>query len=411
MTGRGTLSAVALCLLAGATAFSQETTRQVPGRGGPPGVVIDRSPDPARVYIGSPSIAVLPDGRYVASHDWFGPGTKNRRTTVFGSRDRGRTWQRLTGLDGQWWSSLFVHRGGLYIMGTSGQWGNAVIRRSTDGGKTWTTPVDSDTGLLAGGGQYHCAPVPVVVHRGRIWRAMEDRDPPEGWGRTFRSFVMSAPAEADLLKAQSWTFSNRIHLDPKWLKAQNPGWLEGNVVVTPEGKLVNILRVNDDRGDRAAIVRISDDGKTVSFDPNNDFIDFPGGRTKFTIRYDPASRRYWSLVNKQRNPTAYRNILALTSSEDLRNWTIHSIILRHDDPKNHAFQYVDWLFEDNAIIAVSRTAWDGSHRAHDANYMTFHRIRDFRQAASTRWSPRRPAIWYIGCCRPRRRRRGGARLC
>jgi hypothetical protein len=27
---------------------------------------------------------------------------------------------------------------------------------------------------------------------------------------------------------------------------------------------------------------------------------------------------------------------------------------------------------------VSRTAWDGAHRPHDANYMTFHRITDFR---------------------------------
>ena len=35
------------------------------------------------------------------------------------------------------------------------------------------------------------------------------------------------------------------------------------------------------------------------------------------------------------------------------------------------------------IIAVSRTAYDdgfgGAHRAHDANYMTFHRIRNFRR--------------------------------
>ncbi len=389
MDGRSTLWSVVFCFLAGTTAFSQETKQQKPGHRGPPGVVIDRSPDPARIYIGSPSIAVLPDGRYVASHDWFGPGTKNRRTTVLCSQDRGRTWQRLTDLDEQWWSSLFVHRGALYIMGTSGQWGDAVIRRSTNGGRaptegwSWTTPRDADTGLLAGGGQYHCAPVPVVVHNGRIWRAMEDRDPPEGWGRTFRSFVMSAPEDADLLKADNWTFSNRMHLDPKWLEAQNPGWLEGNVVVTPQRKLVNILRVNDDRGDRAAIVRVSDDGRTVSFDPERDFIDLPGGRTKFTIRYDPASKRYWSLVNKQRNPTAYRNVLVLTSSADLRSWKVESTILRHADSKNHAFQYVDWLFEDNDIIAVSRTAWDGSHRAHDANYMTFHRIPNFRELGQT----------------------------
>ena len=343
-----------------------------------PGVIIDASPEPQTVYIGSPSMAVLPGGDYVASHDFFGPGTTYRHTAVFCSSDRGETWTKLADIDGQWWSTLFVHRGGLYIIGTSAQYGDAVIRRSTDGGKTWTSPQDADTGLLLADGKYHCAPVPVVVHEGRVWRAMEDGRGPGGWGSHFRSFVMSAPAEADLLKAANWTCTNRLQFDPKWFEAQNPGWLEGNVVVTPEGDLLNILRFNDDRGDRAAIVRIAKDGKTVSFDPETGFIDFPGGRTKFTIRYDPITQRYWSLVNKQTNPDAFRNILVLTSSSDLRHWHVQSVILRHPDRGNHAFQYVDWLFDGDDIIAVSRTAWDGSHNAHDANYMTFHRIKNFR---------------------------------
>jgi hypothetical protein len=367
----------------------------------PPGVVIDRSPDPARIYIGSPGLAVLPGGDYAASHDFFGPGTTNGQTAVFGSTDRGRTWQRLATLDGQWWSSLFVHGGALYLMGTSKEYGNAVIRRSTDGGRTWTRPEDGDSGLLLSDGRYHCAPVPVVVHAGRIWRAMEDARGPGGWGSHFRAFVLSAPADADLLKADNWTATNRLAFDPAWLKrgnpgglagagdlpsaiaawltAKNPGWLEGNVVAAPDGRLVNVLRFNDDRGDRACIARVSGDGRTLSFDPHNDFIDLPGGRNKFTIRRDPATKRYWSLVNKETDPPAYRNLLALVSSADLRAWKVESVLLRHADNKNHAFQYVDWLFDGDDIIAVSRTAWDGSHRAHDANYLTFHRVPGFRR--------------------------------
>ncbi|MCX5682729.1 MAG: sialidase family protein [Planctomycetota bacterium] len=345
----------------------------------PPGVIIDRSPDPTRVYIGSPSIAVMPGGDYVASHDFFGPGTTNNRTAVFGSRDRGKSWQPLVTIEGQWWSTLFVHYGALYIIGTSKEYGFTVIRRSSDGGKTWTEPKDGESGLLLGDGKYHCAPVPLVVHNGRIWRAMEDAMGPGGWGSHFRAMVLSAPADADLLKAASWTFSNRLRFDPAWLKAKNPGWLEGNAVVTPEGGIVDILRLNDDRGDRACIARVSDDGKTLSFDPEKDIIDMPGGRTKFTIRFDPETKRYWSLVNKQLDPPAFRNILALVSSADLRTWRVESILLRHEDTKNHAFQYVDWLFEWDDIIAVSRTAWDGSFRAHDANYLTFHRVSNFRK--------------------------------
>jgi hypothetical protein len=46
---------------------------------------------------------------------------------------------------------------------------------------------------------------------------------------------------------------------------------------------------------------------------------------------------------------------------------------------------VDWQFDGADILAVSRTAFEdesgGAHRAHDANFMTFHRIRDFRKGS------------------------------
>ena len=382
MTGKTFWCGIACGFLAAATAFSPATggNADEPDHSNVPGVVIDASRDKQRVYFGCPSIAVLANGDYVASHSLFGPGTTYNRTRVFRSADAGLTWEPLTEIDGQWWSTLFVHRGGLYIMGVSRRYGQVVIRRSDDGGKTWTAPQDGTTGLLCGEGPYHTAPVPVVVHAGRIWRAMEDMHPKISWPGNFRAFVMSAPADADLLDAGNWTTSNRLRFQPEWLEAERPGWLEGNIVVTPEDKLVNILRLNDDRGDRAAIVRVSDDGRTISFDPEHDFIDLPGGRTKFTIRFDEATGRYWSLVNKQRNPEATRNLLVLVSSADLRDWEVEATILQHPDRKKVAFQYVDWLFEGRDIIAVSRTAFNDAHNFHDANYLTFHRVRDFRRA-------------------------------
>jgi sulfatase modifying factor 1 len=345
-----------------------------------PGVVIDHSPAGSGMYLGSPSIAVLPNGFYIVSHDFFGPATNEDQTAIFRSKDAGKTWEKLTDFYGQYWSTIFTHEGALYIMGTSTHNGDIVIRWSTDGGLTWTTPKDRDTGLLATQGRFHCAPVPVVVHNGRIWRGMEEIYPPEGpWG-SFRTFVISAPVDADLLKADSWTMSNRLEFDQSW-----PGraWLEGNVVVTPDNELVNILRVEYQDEEKAAVVHVSKDGKTVSFDPEKDFIHFFGGTNKFTIRFDPETKRYWSLVNKEKNPDAYRNILTLVSSPDLRNWKVESVILSHPDSVKHAFQYIDWLFEGPDIIAVSRTAYDdgmgGAHRAHDANYITFHRIHNFRE--------------------------------
>jgi pimeloyl-ACP methyl ester carboxylesterase len=356
-----------------------------------PGVVIDHSPKSSGIYVGSPSIAILPNGDYVASHDQFGPkSTEHKRavTRVFRSADKGQTWKPAADIDGQFWSTLFVHRGELYLLGTLAHYSNAVIRRSADGGRTWTEPKDANSGLLSVG-RYHCAPVPVVLHQGRLWRAMEETSNPSRWGLPFRAMMMSAPVEADLLRAESWNCTNRLGGDASWLGGKFNGWLEGNAVVTPEGRIVDILRVDCPEGGKAAVVEVSEDGRSVSFDPATGVVDFPGGAKKFTIRYDAPSKRYWSLTNyvppKYRGLRAggVRNTLALTSSSDLRTWKVNCILLYHPDVRKHAFQYPDWQFDGEDIIAAIRTAYDdglgGAHNAHDANYLTFHRFRNFRR--------------------------------
>ncbi len=357
-----------------------------------PGVIINHSPASSKIYLGSPGIAILPNGDYVVSHDCFGPGARAKgfRTSIFNSKDKGKNWQHLTDIYGQYWSTLFLHKGSLYIMGTIGPYGYAVIRKSTDGGRTWTLPKDKNSGLLLDDGKYHTAPVPVVFHNGRIWRAMEDAMGPGGWGHHFRAFMMSAPVDVNLLKAKNWTCSNRLGRNPKWLNNRFGGWLEGNAVVRPDGGLVNILRADyRPAGGKAAVITISKDGVKASFDPKTGFIDFPGGCKKFTIRYDNISKKYWTLSNavlprhKGNNPERTRNAVALMSSPELWKWTIRSFVLYHPDVKRHGFQYLDWQFEGNDLIAISRTAFDdesgGAHNQHDANYMTFHRIRNFRK--------------------------------
>ena len=355
----------------------------------PPGVAIAHVPASTGVYLGSPAIAVLPGGDYVASHDLFGPQCEQHLTRVFRSKDRGQTWERLTEVSGQYWSSLFVHRGALYLLGTAAPYGNCVIRRSEDGGATWTEPKDEHTGLLLEGPVYHCAPVPVLRHAGRLWRGMEDKHGPGGWGKHFRAFMMSVPGEANLLEAKNWTSSNRLAGDMSWLDGRFGGWLEGNAVATPEGGVVDILRVHDmPEGGTAAIAEISEDGATATFDPETGFIDFPGGAKKFTIRHDPQTDLYWTLVNYVfpgdacGNAERTRNTLALAASPGLRHWEVRAVVLRHPDVKHVGFQYVDWLFEGDDLIAVSRTAHPdglgGAHNCHDANFMTFHRIADFR---------------------------------
>jgi hypothetical protein len=273
-------------------------------------------------------------------------------------------------------------------MGPEKQYGNLLIRRSDDGGATWTEPRDEHTGLLAAG-PYHTAPMPVLEHRGRLWRAVEDSGGPGGWGSHFRSMVLSAPVKANLLERSSWTFTNAVPRDPAWLNGDFGGWLEGNAVADRKGNVLNILRADTTKGGKAAVIHISADGRTAKFDPAADFIDMPGGAKKFTIRWDAKSKRYWSLANwippAHEGPRAgtVRNTLALVSSPDLRSWTVQTVVLYHPDVKRHGFQYVDWLIEGEDMVVASRTAFDdeegGAHNAHDANFLTFHRVKNFRR--------------------------------
>ncbi|MDP3071917.1 MAG: sialidase family protein [Opitutaceae bacterium] len=379
--------------------------------GPPPGVVITASPDSAKIFVSSPTITILPDGTYLVGHDYGGPGAGPRRgnTFIMGSRDRGATWVKLAELPDQKWSTLFLHRAALYLIGTSAKASHMIVRRSSDGGRTWSDPVDAQHGLL-GVGKYHCGPTPVVVHGGRVWRAFEHYAPsaPE---RAFRAFVMSAPEDADLLDARNWTRTNEIAFDKQWLNTRNAEWLEGNIVVAPGGGIVNVLRVESHlaagadwelpgaargipRFEVAAMARISADGRTFAFDPAKDFVHFIGSESKFTIRFDPVSKRYWSLANKitnlrsgaewVRSPHHQRNVIALTSSADLREWREESRVLRYDEGSvvvkegsRVGFQYLDWQFDGDDLIAVCRMAWNGANY-HDANTITFHRVRGFR---------------------------------
>lgn len=345
----------------------------------PPGVVVDHQPASTRQYIGSPSIAILPNGDYVASHDFFGKGsteTESAVSRVFRSTDRGKSWTRSAEFSDQFWSNLFVHRGALYLMGTTYEYGRIVIRRSADNGVTWSEPsyITQDTG-------YHTAPVPMVEHQGRLWRGMEYH-PPGKWG-FFQAVAISAPVDADLMKPGSWTMTERMPY-PKELAKEGDHWLEGNVVVDRKGTLLILLRVANI--EKAAVVRVN--GGKLAFER---LIPFPGGAKKFTIRWDARSKRYWTLSNpalpqferSATDPASVRNTLVLMSSKDLRKWKAGRTVLSHPDPEKHAFQYVDWQFDGNDLVVASRTAFDdeegGAHRAHDANYLTFHRVENFRK--------------------------------
>ena len=362
-----------------------------------------------RTYLGSPSLLRLGNGDLLATHDYFGPGAPKdyqgmqNLTSVYRSGDGGRMWENVTHISGAFWSGLFEHRGQVYLLGVSCRYGSIVIRRSEDGSNTWTHPIDGESGLLFRGGpsreppNYHCAPMPVLLKDGRLYRAFENCDPPQ-WGTGFRSLVVSADADADLLEAAAWRMSNHLAYDPDWSPPawerplEAPGWLEGNVIETDGGDIWNVLRFNArPEVNQAAVVKVEDDGGRVGFDPETGFIELPGGGAKFTIRRDPRTGQYLTLSNNNSDPSypRQRNVLSLRASDDLVNWRRVRTLLTDDSDLSHeesirqvGFQYVDWRFDAEDIIYLVRTAYGGAHNYHDANRITFHRLEGFRTCLS-----------------------------
>ncbi len=358
--------------------------------GNVPGVVITYIAANTKIYIGSPSICILPNGNYVASHDFFGPNSKfktNAKTEIFESADKGVSWKKIAEMN-QFWSGLFLHKGKLYLMGTRNSEGDCVIRRSDDGGHNWTDPVDEKTGLLIAakdGIGYHTSSVPVITAKGKIWRAMEAVKAGGPWGG-FKAFVMSVKRNRNLLVAKNWTISEKLEMDKTLGKGNT--WLEGNTVQDTKGNIVNILRVNYAADTIAAMLQVSKKGKQLSFDATNGFITLPGASKKFNIRKDNKTGLYWTLTNaipdeyKGGNAERTRNTVCLLSSADLIHWKNHEIILQGKNVAKHGFQYLDWQFEGDDIIAAVRTAYDdeagGADNQHNANYFTFYRITKFR---------------------------------
>jgi hypothetical protein len=182
------------------------------------------------------------------------------------------------------------------------------------------------------------------------------------------------------MQPSSWIRSARLSY-PAQEAGEGRTWLEGNAVIARDGQLLDILRV--DNLEKAALVRAGKD--QLRFDR---LVPFPGGAKKFTIRWDPKSKRYWALANPappdSKTPASVRNTLALISSADLREWRTERVLLTHPDVAKHGFQYVDWQFEGKEIVAAVRTAFDdedgGAHNFHDANFLLFLRVPDFRAA-------------------------------
>lgn len=338
-------------------------------------------------YICSPSILRHPSGTLFTSMDIFGHSTPQNLTLIFRSDDDGKTWHYVTELMPCFWAKLFLHKGDIYVLSCSTEYGDLLIGKTSDCGKTFEAP----TVLLRGGCKTNCDgihknPQNVVKYKGRIYETLE-------WGSWHNYYhavmVMSCDENADLLDASNWSITPPVKYNPDWegvAVGNSAGNIEGTLVVAPNGKLYNIMRYDTTQTDIKY-------GKILAYevdDKNPDAplkyshaIDFPANLSKFMIKKDEVSGKYITLATRITEPEKFtaRNLLTLMVSDDLEHWEVAEDIIdkRNEDHQKVGLQYVDFEIEGDDIIFLCRTAMNNANDYHNTNYQTFHKIKDFRK--------------------------------
>ena len=343
----------------------------------------DRIYDFSGLYTCSPSIVKLPSGRILVSNDYYKRNGGQNLTTVFYSDDEGASFHHSCDLFPCFWGKLFVYRNALYMLGTSTEYGDLIISKSTDEGSSFGDPVVLMKGGNAITGGPHKAPMPILKAKGRLWTSID-------YGSWIRgghdSCMASIDENADLLNPDNWIISEPLKYNPNWKGAvQGTGrfsGLEGNAVLSRDNQILNILRYNTQGGipnyGKILVLRVdeSDLKSPLIF---HEIVDCLGNMSKFTILFDSKSDRYLSLVNKvETENIKQRNIVSLIASKDLWKWNLIKDIIRiPGDTKKVAAQYIDFLIDGTKIKFVSRTAINNANNYHNANYITYHEIEDY----------------------------------
>ncbi len=304
-------------------------------------------------YIVDPFLLIMPNGDYIAGANGelsferqFGPDTDVARLWI--SKDKGLTWKQLTKSPlGVLHASTFYHDGALYSLGDVME-GYGGIVKSTDGGQTWSDPVRLNF-------KVRNSPSHVVVSQGRYWLAMESP-----------VSAISASVTSDLMDPNSWVLAIR--------QDKNKTGNEADMIVARDGAPVIIPK-----GTKK--IRVLSPTETI-VDNEEDLFSLMGNGSKYSMIYDPISDKYWALTSYSPMEGNIRTGIVLSSSSDLKIFTVVKQIIQGKSSSFHGFNYPFMQIDGDDIVFVLRTSWedeDGqAQRWHDADMLTFHRIRNFR---------------------------------
>jgi hypothetical protein len=358
--------------------------------------VVSRSPDPANIWLGSPSLTVLPSGRLVATYQTFcrSKDANEHLTYVCISDDHGQTWQKTAEELKIIWATVFVIGERLWLIGVHHYNRDIVITFCDDGGYAWTPISTLFEGFYSG------APTPVVRRGNTIYHAFETC---VGIRTEWKSLVVAGDLSKDLARPEAWRMSNHVPFPgvPSVLTqsrypelTDDDSWLEGNVVLI-DNKLRVHLRSIIDGHTTAGIMPVcslDDDGQTMDY-RFDVFYPVPGAQGKFFIVHDKAGGLFWTAVNLPADvwqdprplvdagfkpaPGDERRVLVLQFSVNALNWFPAGYIAIAPSMLE-SFSYPSLLIDGNDLLVLARSGIGDNENQHDTNLITFHRVRNFR---------------------------------
>ena len=114
---------------------------------------------------------------------------------------------------------------------------------------------------------------------------------------------------------------------------------------------------------------------------------------KFHIVYDEKSKLYWLLSTQSRDsmtkarylpkkryniPDNERNKLVLHFSTNCFDWCYAGMVTKGED-ELMSRHYASMIIKDEALYIVSRSGDENSQSAHNGNFISFHKVENFRK--------------------------------
>lgn len=317
------------------------------------------------------------------------------RVHVIRSTDDGKSWDKISEVP--YYSAVsFLHQGAVYLFankgGTEFRNDDLLLLRSDDHGQSWSEPV-----TLFKGHFWNCQ-TSMTIKNDRLYWAVDDLS----YGKKRGPKVVAGDLKSDLMSTSNWRASNTIPfpgISDELINANFSGkvrrYLEPNVI-NINGTLRVLARAvaaQQTTTNLAAVLDLEDDESgdmTLSF---TQYHPMPGGHLKFCIARDEVTEMFWMAANLSADGQGVfgwegevgrpggddRRFLMLMYGVDGLNWFPAGCVARASR-LDQSFMYPALTIQGDDICIISRTSINIAHH-HDADYATFHRVRNFRELA------------------------------